>query len=99
MQAENLRVFRLFRLETRKDVNTARGMILCTRLAVQRFKNSKIQRVPAGVSRVSMNRFMPRTVYIVRGMVLFIAREGIHINRTENQHTCFIARRAFIYYL
>jgi hypothetical protein len=35
------------------------------------------------------------SIYTRRGVVLCIARQGIHSNR-KNQQACFIARRAFI---
>jgi hypothetical protein len=37
--------------------------------------------------------------YTARGPVLCLARQGIHINRTESQQARSIARRAFISYL
>jgi hypothetical protein len=38
------------------------------------------------------------TCYTSHGVVLCIARQDIHINRTEKQQARFIARRAFISY-
>jgi hypothetical protein len=37
-----------------------------------------------------------RLYFAWRGVVLCIAHQGIHINRTEEQQARFIARRAFI---
>jgi hypothetical protein len=34
----------------------------------------------------------PTIAYTARGMVLYIARQGIHVNRAEDQQNLFIAR-------